>query len=237
MDYSNPFLMALRRGCQRLGLLRPLSRVYQKFSGAKYEEKFGSYIVSRIAVGDVVWDVGANVGLYTAQFARRAGPAGRIVAFEPAPASFIRLRQQFLSSENVVLENVALADFDGEADFTMSSDNPTDPTNGLAWASGGASSIGVRVCRGDAYLAEFPERLPNRIKIDVEGFELEVIRGLHNTLTMPQVKSIFVEVHFNVLRERGLSNAPAEIKALLERAGFGLRWVDPSHLVAERAPN
>lgn len=233
MDYANPVLMELRKAGQRLGILRPLLRVYRNLRRSAYEEKFDRYIVSRVSAGDIVWDVGANVGFFTAKFAAAAGKTGKVIAFEPAPGAYSVLRRDFSHNDNVVLENLALADFDGSAEFAVS-DDPTDPTNGLAVTGKSSATVEVQVCRGISYLAQHPDRAPNRIKIDVEGFELEVLRGLSDTLRERRVKSIFIEVHFDTLRQRGLPRGPSEIKSLLQQAGFAVRWIDPSHLAAER---
>jgi FkbM family methyltransferase len=234
MDYTNPVLMELRKVGQRFGILQPMLRAYRKLRRSAYEEKFDRYIVSRVSAGDVVWDVGANVGFFTAKFAEAAGTGGKVVAFEPSPGAYAALRLDFSRARNVLLENLALADFDGEADFSVS-DDPADPTNGLAVSGRSAATVKVRVRRGSSYVAEHPDRIPDRIKIDVEGFELEVLRGLGEALCQRKVQSIFIEVHFATLRQRGLPRGPNEIKALLEQAGFAVRWIDPSHLVAERS--
>ena len=68
----------------------------------------------------------------------------------------------------------------------------------------------------------------------MEGFELEVIKGLGEILHNRQLQSIFLEVHFLALAERGMEKAPFDIVNILTTAGFKITWTDPSHLVAER---
>src|SRR5581483_623925 len=75
----------------------------------------------------------------------------------------------------------------------------------------------VKVRRGD----QFP--CPTKAKIDVEGYELEVLRGMAGHLENPTLKSLFIEVHFATLEDRGLKGAPAEIVGMLDRAGFKVR--------------
>ena len=50
-----------------------------------YEARFMRALNARVRPGDVVWDIGANVGMYTQQFAHAVGRSGRVIAFEPAP--------------------------------------------------------------------------------------------------------------------------------------------------------
>lgn len=72
------------------------------------------------------------------------------------------------------------------------------------------------------------------VKIDVEGFELDVLKGMSGLLADPALRAIFVEVHFLALANRGLHTAPADMIALLRAAGFEIQWIDPSHFGATR---
>ena len=76
--------------------------------------------------------------------------------------------------------------------------------------------------------------VPSIVKIDVEGFELEVIRGLVRLLPLPQVRAVFVEVHFQTLATRGVPYAPAEMTRLLTSHGYDVKWIDPSHFVGRK---
>ena len=76
--------------------------------------------------------------------------------------------------------------------------------------------------------------MPNAIKIDVEGFELEVLQGMGPYLAEPTLRMIGVEVHFGILKERGIAYAPQRIEQLLVHNGYRVRWPDNSHLLAVR---
>ncbi len=76
--------------------------------------------------------------------------------------------------------------------------------------------------------------LPNFVKIDVEGFEYDVLSGFGPHLGNHSLKALGIEVHFGLLRERGLSDAPAAMEEMLKEAGFHLSWPDPSHILAVR---
>jgi hypothetical protein len=75
--------------------------------------------------------------------------------------------------------------------------------------------------------------VPNVAKIDVEGSELEVIRGMPKLLKLKQLRA-FIEVHFKALEEGGNLMAPNEIVNLLSREGFSVEWIDFSHISALR---
>lgn len=99
---------------------------------------------------------------------------------------------------------------------------------------GGASSAAVRVEPGDALIRRGRVPAPTVMKIDVEGFELDVLIGLAKSLTEPSLRFVGVEVHFALLAARGLRRAPREIEVHLRERGFWTRWTDASHIIAER---
>lgn len=230
MDYSNPVALAARRVGQKLGVLRPAVRAWRKLSGEGYEDGFDAALLAEIRPGDVVWDVGANVGFYTAKFARAVGTTGTVMAFEPSPGPLDDLIGVSETAGNVTVINAALSDSYGQADFYFSTTGST-VTDGLRQLSESDEKTEVSLKPGDAYLEH---SLPNVIKIDVEGFEREVLRGLSMTLRSNQLRAVFVEVHFLESARRGAADAPAEVTRLLRAAGLNVHWIDSSHLVARR---
>lgn len=230
MNFASQTAIRLRSFGRRLGIFPPLVRAYRRISGARYEERFDAALLTAIRSGDTVWDVGANVGLYTEKFAKQVEPFGRVVAFEPSPRSVAVLRSRFTDIKRVTICPVALADLARTATFYAngSTDGTTDS---LIERTADAATYQVEVRRGNEYLHQFA---PNVVKIDVEGFELEVLRGLDEVLMCPELRSVMIEVHFGILNDRGLAHAPAELTALLRRAGLAISWVDSSHLVGER---
>jgi hypothetical protein len=97
----------------------------------------------------------------------------------------------------------------------------------------GARSTPVAICRGDAVRDRLGQT-PNVVKVDVEGFEEEVIEGMGDMLASPDLRSVMVEVHFSKLEQRGKLTAPSRIQKSLDRRGFRTKWVDASHLYATR---
>ena len=72
------------------------------------------------------------------------------------------------------------------------------------------------------------------LKIDVEGFEEDVIKGLGGALARPECRAVLIEVHFAILEERGERHAPARMQRFLRERGFHVEWTDASHLAARR---
>jgi FkbM family methyltransferase len=223
--------LALRNIGRFSGLNRLLIIV---FRGQEYEGQFQSAMLGVIRPGDVVWDVGANVGLYSSIFAQIAGPSGRVVAWEPSAVNLQRLNDRVAALSNVTVMPVGLGDREGTVLFEQGDDplgasskiidRPVDPS--------GSSSVQLLV--GDQAVRSGAIAIPNVIKVDTEGYELDVLRGLRQTLRLHQVRAVCVEVHFGILNERCLPNAPADIEQLLHSSGFSVAWSDRSHIVATR---
>jgi FkbM family methyltransferase len=199
-----------------------------------YEDSFRSAMLACIRPGDCVWDVGANIGLYSELFAVAAGNSGKVISFEPSHACVAILKERLrgrASGASWEIVPAALSDKDGEARFSVV-DGDTAPSNHLA-RSDEASTVPVQVVRGDALVAAGYE-VPAVVKIDVEGFEGEVLDGMGTVLEDPSLRAVCVEIHFQMLTERGRPREPTRIARLLEGHGFIVEWVDMSHLIARR---
>jgi FkbM family methyltransferase len=222
---------------RRLGLIGPLGtlkrRIDRILGTDDYESRFGDALTRAVRPGDVVWDVGANVGVYTRAFSDLVGEAGAVCAFEPVPTCFAELEQRTLDRNNVRRFQVALGDKAATASM-FTSDDPFGVTNSLVNDVANGRAVSVSVQPGDALVADKTAPAPNVLKIDVEGFEEEVLSGLSQTLGRAECRAVFVEVHFAILEKRGARHAPARMTDLLRSKGFELRWTDGSHLAAQR---
>lgn len=90
--------------------------------------------------------------------------------------------------------------------------------------------------RRGAGLVECGEvKAPTMPKVDTKGFELDVLRGIEPLIADPAFHTLCIEVHFDLLDRRGMSDAPRSIEALLSGAGYRVRWPDMSHIVARRS--
>ena len=131
--------------------------------------------------GDWAIDVGANIGHYTKRFSDLVGPTGRVIAFEPVPATFELLAgnvAQFAAA-NVTLLNLAASD----ATRVLGIDIPHFDT-GLknyygAALTRGAAALQVMTCAIDALALNGPVRM---IKIDAEGHDAVVVSGAKGLL-------------------------------------------------------
>jgi FkbM family methyltransferase len=232
---SSPFWIGLRRVMRRLGIAQFISRFMRR---SEYEERFSRLLLENVRRDDCVWDVGANVGHYTSRIAARLGTGGRVIAFEPAPNTFAVLSESARGGAwpNVVLRNLALGSSTGDLAFVLTG-GAGEVTNHVAAEepkAGGQSVIRVPAYSADDLLSREPQLAPNIIKIDVEGHEDEVIRGMTTTLNAHALRLIFLEMHFSALDRKGAPGASAMVVEKLQGAGFAVRWTDASHLVAEK---
>ncbi len=229
---THPLGIAARSLARRLGIVRILAPLLRSQS---YEEAFSAALLTETRPGDCVWDVGANVGHYTAQFERIVGPLGRVFAFEPSPRSQAKLRMRFANGNtNVQIVPMALGASNTKLPFAIS-DEETGVTDQIALDASMGPSTGtyVDVRTGDA-LVRSGLPYPTLIKIDVEGFELDVLRGLDSTLKNELLRAVYVEIHFGALERRGIVDGPRKIEEMFISNGFQISWLDHSHLVARR---
>jgi FkbM family methyltransferase len=229
---THPLTVSLRN----FGRAARINRLVGPFLvGSGYEAAFEESVLAEIRPGDCVWDVGANVGLYTVRFASRIGQTGSVLAFEPSAPNRTRLENSIESLRNVVVVPLALGDRDGTMEFAQGEDTLGATSHLINRARGGAKEcVEVRVARADSLVAATMTPVPNVVKIDTEGSELDVLRGFGEVIRSPQLRALFIEVHFGLLTARGLADGPRRIESLLCESGFCCRWTDPSHIVAAR---
>jgi len=141
-----------------------------------YEPEKMDVAKSLLKKGDVAFDIGANVGIYTLLFSSVVGSSGKVVAFEPWKPNLAYLRKHLLLNDiaNVVVLDSAVSEKSGWALL----DGSNDPCT-VKISTEGSSEI--RTVRLDDYTHATGLR-PNLIKIDVEGAELSVLKGALRTL-------------------------------------------------------
>ncbi len=170
------------------------------------------WIEQRLGPGEVLYDIGANVGAYTLLAAVATG--ARVVAFEPSPANFAALAANVelnAVGELVVPVPLALGEYTGSA-----------PLDGDAGLPGRAPRLGrvareegttVLVDRLDDVIDRFALPGPDHLKLDVDGAELEVLAGAERLLASGRVQTLMVELD---PRREG------ELRTYMEGHGFEL---------------
>lgn len=156
--------------------------------------------------GDTVWDIGANVGHIAQILLRPPFALARLEAFEPNPVPFRTLQSLLQDHARAQAHRIALG-----------ASNETLTLNVLAHGSTlgslvrdlpGGQSVSVPVFRGDDYRREHQLCAPTLIKIDVEGFEPQVLAGLSETIR--EAHPIVVFEHIWLTDEQVRNQVPAD---------------------------
>jgi FkbM family methyltransferase len=135
--------------------------------------------------GNTFVDAGANLGYFTAIGANLVTKMGEVHAFEPAIESFKTLKRNKEQNPDykIILNNCAVGDVDEETIMTVTSGETSGASSIVEEVIGGQLSkkkIKVRVVRLDKYIKKNKIKKISLIKIDVEGYEFPVLKGLEN---------------------------------------------------------
>jgi FkbM family methyltransferase len=166
----------------------------------------------RLQAGMVLYDIGANVGFFTLLGANAVGPSGHVYAFEPIPQNAAVLRHNLALNgfENFSIVDRAVSENTGEGEMDVESNLVT-----AALSSGlGRGGIEVEVISIDDAIKDLGLRPPDVVKIDVEGDEIRVIRGMRQTLERFQ-PIVVCEIH-----HRDDTVHKAELLTLLRGHGY-----------------
>jgi len=207
----------------------------QYFTGCP-EPAVQAGIVELIRPGGCFYDVGAHIGYYSLMAARLVGQAGHIVAFEPDPAN-VAVLQENLSRNNFPQVDVipaAVWKHSGRVTFQRSAAESSEVSSrrgAVVGANGeapGSGRIRVEAVSLDDFVRD--HRLPNMIKIDVEGAEVETLQGARNLIVRTR-PILLVEVHHQLAAsflENQLRQSDYRIEWLARHAKFPF----PRHLLA-----
>lgn len=158
---------------------------------------------------DVFIDAGAHIGWYSLNASLLIGDKGRVIAFEPNPECINQFKNNILRNKfnNIILEKSALGDKSGISKFWIGDDmGGSLIKNNTLRLSGNKNlkTINVKVKKLDDYCKEKKIKNIKLIKIDVEGFELSVLKGALEILKK-QAPALMIEVLDECLKENGES--------------------------------
>lgn len=189
---------------------------------------FGTYYLERTFLevwqnearhSDVIFDVGANAGIYSLA-AIAANPGAAVHAFEPTPEIAERLRQtkQLNGLANLVIAEAAVCENSGRAQLVRSDGGGGNGgMNFIGELSGVSDCIVVEATSLDDYcLRQGIDRI-DLMKIDVQGLEPDVMRGAAGLLSRGQIGHVLVELNWG---NPGEQSPADDLIALLEEHGF-----------------
>jgi FkbM family methyltransferase len=171
--------------------------------------------------GDIVADIGAHVGLVTRPLARIVGAEGRVYAFEPDPALFNLLEHNTAKLPQVGLQRLAIADSTHTAIFHL---HPTSGmSNSLVNAWEGGSPIHVQCTSFDDWVGRHSIAGIRLVKIDVEGAEPLVLRGMRHALSSAHSPHIVMEF---CPKNLGSTDSEEEIFEAFKTYGYTVHAID-----------
>lgn len=177
--------------------------------------------------GEIFFDVGANIGLYSIYAAKRGI---HVVAFEPESQNYALLHQNIFLNEvkdQIIGLNIAMSDED-RLDYLYL---PTFEAGGalnsfgepLDWNHQSFPPLfkqAILSCSLDSFVNRFPEFFPSHLKIDVDGLEEKIIRGAEKTLKDSRLKSVLIELN---------ESLPGDLETAQAIESAGLKFTQKRH--------
>lgn len=161
--------------------------------GVGSELEFQKVFASLIKEGDIIIDVGAHFGFYTLICAERVGNSGMVLAFEPSSFNYeiLTLNVNKNKYKNIKLFNLALGDSNTVAKLGLPKGGKSGE-NTMAIKENNIEFVeSIQVRRFDTL--KILSKPPDLVKIDVEGAEVQVLKGFGNILN--DIKYILCEIH------------------------------------------
>jgi len=181
------------------------------------------WIRDGVGSGDVFYDIGANVGAYSLVAATRVSATGTVVAFEPGYASYAHLCDNIVLNgfgETIVPMPLALSSRTELGRFEYYKLQPGFARHAVEGSRSEGADVREKVfkqrapmLRLDDAVSQFGLPAPSHIKLDVDGWELEILAGAETTLRQPRLRDILMEIE--------VVNSDATT-SLLAGAGFTL---------------
>lgn len=165
--------------------------------GEQGETEFTKYVVQP---GDIVLDIGANVGWYSTLFAERVGKSGKVFGFEPSPNTYSLIRRTAERYPQMTVFQIALSDSHGEVDFFVASDGAH---NSLQRQH---NSVQVERCFAkplDAVLREHCITDVKFVKCDAEGAEMQIVKGAAELISGEHPPVWMMEINPVLLKQFG----------------------------------
>jgi FkbM family methyltransferase len=180
-----------------------------------YESEKQRVFCKLVGPGQILFDLGANVGFYTLLASRIVGDGGRVIAFEPAKRNISYLRRHLTINtvKNCDVVEAAVSSKDGIAHFDVS----TLPVTGHLSCENADSGYDVATVTLDGLVRSGSIPYPNVIKCDIEGGEYEALIGARETL-LKYRPLILLATHGE--------EAHSRCSQLLRELGYGVKSLD-----------
>lgn len=179
------------------------------------EEEYIRQMLTALKSTDVLFDIGANIGLVALHAAGRC----RTVAFEPDPDFRARLERNASLNHAISLDVLPVAISDRDGTVTLYSDGADGNSPSLVHQRHEGRALNVEARSLDSLLATVRLPAPTVVKLDIEGAEILALRGASRLLNGPSPpRALFLELHDAYLP--GFNSSTAEVLEIVRRAGY-----------------
>jgi len=175
-----------------------------------------------VKTGDVVLDIGANIGQYSLEAALKVGATGHVFSFEAVPETQRRFAANLAANpslKNVHLQKVALGETKGSFQLVVR-DESNMGMNQLQAVDAERQAVVIEVEPLDHYIEHLELEKIDVIKIDTEGFELNILKGAKQVLTV-HMPTLFIELDDKNLQ--ALKGSAKELIGFLTDLGYQVR--------------
>ncbi|MBC8251296.1 MAG: FkbM family methyltransferase [Candidatus Nitrosopelagicus sp.] len=189
-------------------------------------------IKENVTSGDNVIDVGANIGIFTLSFSKSVSTYGKVFSFEPEPKNFEVLKKNISINniENVILENLAVSNQKGVTKLFISENHGAHSIFNQTTHKTTGKTIDIKTIRLDDYFEKKSIGKISFVKIDVEGVEYEVLKGMNDILEKNESIKLLIEFIPEQLLDFGTE--PRRLLEFLKEKKFSIYFFDynDSHL-------
>jgi FkbM family methyltransferase len=169
-----------------------------------------------IKSGDVVVDVGSNIGIHTLYLSKLVGKTGKVYSFEPEPNNFALLKKnvEFNKCDNVIIEHKAISNKTGKIKLLISN---SMAGHKISNSDSQENTIIIDGVSLDDYFKNHDQKI-DFVKIDTEGFDGNVIQGGQKTFAKSKNLNMITEFHSALLKNSDMS--PKQFIELIEKNNF-----------------
>ena len=218
------FLFATSKKILGSSLTRALHRIHKKsfIRTQKDDIQIIEKVLDFVTPGSLIIDVGANIGDWTIPLSKKTGEKGQVIAFEPNKETVSVLKQRTKRLKNVKIKPLGLSDRDDQLELLVPNEVSCPPTAAIANTANhlnakehmGKTLIQVR--KLDQIVNELELKDITFVKIDVEGHELNVLKGFHKGI-VKDTPTIFMEI----LKSKWVNNSPIQSECARYLTGLG----------------
>lgn len=193
--------------------------------GTDGEKEIKDIFFDHIKIGDVVIDIGANIGEYSLIASKKVGPSGIVICIEPIKESsfFIRKNFELNGSNNYLVLQIAVGDKPGKMILYRNLVGSYGFLDPILEEKQLSEATEIEVETIDNIVTSRNIQKIGMMKIDVEGHEYEVLLGCKESFNKNRIQNIICEIHPNYLKKKGIS--VNRIYDLLKENGFSIDMI------------